>query len=235
MKPSSIQYDKISTDFEPAFYFAHAGRVSKQRISMKADFLPDSMAAFFEYRLKQQPADLNGHLQRIEFFLYRKHSSRLFAALCDLFIVLGDSGRALRQRLCESAKNILDAGQSTFLEQALSQKLDNNDNFLPRDCLFKNTHGELLTDFVTDRDNRLDSEDILATADSYIENSQFEAALEYMTEYLKQQPDNKALTARLIELYQILNMEQAFNQAYRQFADQASTGHLWSEAKQAFN
>ncbi len=61
---------------------------------MKADFLPDSMATFFEYRLKQQPDNLSCHLQRIEFFLYRKHSSRLFAALCDLFIILGDSGHA---------------------------------------------------------------------------------------------------------------------------------------------
>ncbi len=207
---------------------------------MKAEFLPESMASFFEYRLKQQPSDLICHLQRIEFFLYRKHLSRLFAALCDLFIVLEDSGHALRQRLYEHTKNILNTSQSTFLEQALSKKLDNTDTFLPQDCLFKNTYGDLLTDFVTNMDSNIDSEDIVATADSYIENSQFDAALEYMTEHLKQQPDNKVLTRKLIELYQVLNMEHEFNQAYQQFADQAftaqlSTAELWSKAKQTFN
>ena len=36
---------------------------------------------------------------------------------------------------------------------------------------------------------------------------------------LKQQPDNKALTRKLIELYQVLNMEHELNQACQQFAD----------------
>ncbi len=141
----------------------------------------------------------------------------------------------LRRRLCESTKNILDADQNSLLEQALNNKLENTDAFLPQDCLFKNTHGDLLTDFVTNMDSHIDSEDILATADSYIENSQFDAALEYMTEHLKQQPDNKALTRKLIELYQVLNIEHELNQACQQFADQASTAELWSKAKQAFN
>ena len=235
MKPATIQPVNTPPYFEPAFYFAHVNRGLKHRITMKADFLPDSMATFFEYRLKQQRGDLNCHLQRIKFFLYRKHMPQLFTALCDLFIVLGNSGHALRQRLCKSTKNILNSNQSTFLEQALSKQLDNTDVFLPQDCLFKKTHDNLLTDIVTDMDSHNVSEDILATADSYIENSQFDAALEYMTEHLKQQSENKALTRKLIELYQVLNMEQKFNQACQQFADQASTAQLWHEARQTFN
>jgi len=228
-----IQDNNIALD--PTFYFGSSNnlnKVSNKQVSLKADFLPDSMASFFEYQLWEKPDNLSCHLQRIQFFLYRKHFNQAFSALCDLFIILGHSGQALRQRLWHSAQSTLNKQQNSFLELALNNKIDDADPFLPEDCLFKNNAMNLLSNFVsTDNDNQ---NDILLITDSYIENSQFTEAQEYLNQQLQQDPDNEALTVRLIHLYQVLNLPDEFNQAYQSFADNLLTAQLWNEAKQFF-
>lgn len=238
MEQTRIQTHNDASYFEPAFYFASSNKGFRQQISMKSNFLPDSLAGFFEYQLRQKPDNLNCHLQRIEFFLYRKKINPAFSALCDLFIILGDSGQALRRRLWQSTQNYLDLQQQQILKPALNNKLKNNNPLLPSDCLFKNNPITLLSNIIQNNNSEhhtyTENEDILITINSYIENSQFDAALEYMTEHLQQEPDNKALTSKLISLYQAMDMKQEFAQAYDQFANQESTTQLWRDAQQRF-
>ena len=78
------------------------------------------------------------------------------------------------------------------------------------------------------------AEDILHTADSYIETSQFDTALNYMRKKLQQNQDNEEFTIKLISLYKALSYTREFDDAYEQFADNLLTSRYWDDARQYF-
>ncbi len=238
MTDPNISKQKQNIFFEPIFYFGYKSsinKLAKNQLSPKADFLPVSLGHFFEYQLRLNPDNLSCHLQRIEFFLYRRKIQQAYTALCDLFIVLGNSGEALRQRLWQSTRKLFDNRQVEMLEQALKDhQLMDNHPLLPAECLFRDIQKYLLTDIITLPDDAAKDEDILLTADSYIENSQFDAALDYISKHLQLDSGNKELTSRLLYLYKALNLNNEFQLAYQQYAQQTNTAQLWNEAKAFF-
>jgi len=238
MANPNISEQEQNTFFEPIFYFVNKigmNKLAKNQLSPKADFLPESLGHFFEYQLRLKPDNLSCHLQRIEFFLYRRKIQQAYTALCDLFIILGSSGEALRQRLWQSTRKLFNNRQVEMLEQALkNHQLTDNHPLLPAECLFRDRQKYLLTDIITIPDDATNNEDILLTADSYIENSQFEAAMDYISRHLQQDSGNKELTSRLLYLYKALNLNDEFQLAYQQYAQQTNTAQLWNEAKTFF-
>ncbi len=190
----------------------------------------------FEYRLKQSPRDLSCHLQRIQFSISNKNRRELFASICDLFIILGKQGQPLRQRLLNTCSRALSPNQRTLLKAHLTEKHLSADNeSLPDNCHFKKESLKIAE--TTERKNSVTegSEDILHIAESYIENSQFDTALEYMHQHLEQNQKNKALTLKLISLYKALNCTDKFHSAYEKFSKNAATSLYWNDAKQHFS
>jgi len=223
--------DMLSDHIEPTFYF---GLGKDIKLPEHTDH-PHTTNSF-EYRLKSSPNDLSCHLQRIQFFATEKNRTGLFISICDLFIVLGTQGKALRQRLVDASKRALDQQQVEFLEAHLTEKLAADTEALPGSCLFKERSCQLIKPETPTRSagETEAPEDVLHIAESYIENSQFDTALEYMQKHLLQNPKNKALTLKLISLYKALNCADKFQNAYTKFSNNVTTSLYWNDAKQHF-
>lgn len=214
---------------EPVFYLG----LNKNR-KLPLNINPAHTYNSFEYRLKEKPNDLSCHLQRIQFSILDRNRTELFASICDLFIVLGAHGQPLRQRLFSSCKKALNQKQLELIESHLSEKhLTGCSSYLPDNCFFKKESFEFIK---PDKHSAAtnNSEDILHVTDAYIENSQFDTALEYMQTQLEQEPDNKVLTLKLISLYKALNHVDEFHSAYQKFSKNTATSLYWNNAKQHF-
>ncbi len=215
---------------EPVFYFG----LNKDR-KLPDHVNPAHTTNSFEYRLKQSPRDLSCHLQRIQFFIDNKNNTKLFASICDLFIILQAQGLPLRQRLFTFYRRALNQQQVDFLQSHLTEKhLTANTPALPDNCFFKEQSFELIEPDVQPSTETKAPEDVLYIAESYIENSQFDTALEYMQQHLEQGPKNKALTLKLISLYKALNYADKFHSAYEKFSKNVATSLYWNDAKQHF-
>lgn len=225
-----INIGDFSALIEPVFYYG-----LKKSSRVPDCLMPNRAFNCFEYMLKQNPKDLSCHLQRIQFSLSAKNKDEVFAAISDLFIILGEKGLPLRQRLFAGCKKILDKKQIEILgnyltDNVLSSELD----FLPDNCFFRKRPIELMRLHNKAMPYIQGDEDVLFTADSYIENSQFKIALEYMVSHLEQDPENEELTMKLIKLYKTLGYTNDFLNAYYKFADNLTTSRFWDEAKQYF-
>lgn len=222
--------DGLSAFIEPVFYFG----------LKKSSKIPDCLAPkcafnFFEYRLKQNPKDLSCHLQRVRFALSEKNKDEVFAAICDLFIILGALGLPLRQRLFAGCKKVLDQQQIEMLSRYLTDDvLSSKLSFLPNNCFFKERPVDLIQ--LCDRSihDVKECEDIMRAANSYIENSQLNTALEYMITHLEQDPENEELAVKLIMLYKALGYTNEFQKAYTKFENHLMTSRYWDAAKQYY-
>lgn len=222
--------DALNDYVEPAFYLG----LNKSR-KLPAGISATHTLNSFEYRLKESPNDLSCHLQRIQFSISTKNRAELFSSICDLFIVLGGQGLPLRQHLFSSCKKALTQEQVELLENHIEEKhLTANASELPNNCFFKKESIELIELKSLSQSENEDAEDVLHIAESYIENSQFDTAMEYMQTYLEQEPENRALTLKLISLYKALNCTEKFQSAYKKFSENVSTSLYWNDAKQHF-
>ena len=223
-------FENLSDFIEPGFYLG----LNKDR-KLPAGIDPVHAFNSFEYRLKQNPKDLSCHLQRIQFSITDKNRDELFASICDLFIILGEQGQPLRQRLFSSCGKALNQQQATLIKAHLAEKqLSENAASLPDNCYFKKEVVKLAEQSEQSINEEKTGEDVLHIAESYIENSQFDTALEYMQEHLEQGPKNKALTLKLISLYKALNCADKFHSAYEKFSKNVATSLYWNDAKQHF-
>jgi hypothetical protein len=223
--------ENISDFFEPCFYLG----LNKDR-KLPTGIDTAHTLNSFEYRLKQDPNDLSCHLQRMQFSITVKNRIELFAAICDLFIVLGDQGLALRKRLLDTCRKVLNQEQLALIEAHLNDEpLSTYCESLPDNCFFKKealeyTEQEKHSNAMTETD-----EDVLRIAESYITNSQFDTALEYMQTHLEQDQNNKALALKLISLYRALNRADKFHSAFEKFSNNVATSLYWSDAKKHFS
>lgn len=219
-----------SSYLEPSFYFG----LNKSR-KLPAGIKPEHTLNSFEYWLKQKPGDLACHLQRIQFSVSERNKKELFAAICDLFIVLGPLGLPLRQRLFTCYRKSLDQDQSELIDNFLGEKYLTSDMAsLPDNCFLKKAPVDLVKWQDSTVPDTAAHEDILHIAESYIENSQFDEALEHMYSHLEQSPDNEELTIKLIDLYKALDYKDKFQMAYKVFSKNLITSRYWSEAMQHF-
>jgi hypothetical protein len=97
--------------------------------------------------------------------------SDLFAAICDLFIILGPPGLPLRQRLFIYCKTALNKKQTEILSNHLGETyLTCGSSSLPDNCFFKKAPIELIELCDYSEPDLQDHEDVLHVVESYIEN-----------------------------------------------------------------
>jgi len=190
---------------------------------------------YFEYILRKNSKNLLCHVQRIQLTLLKQNKEHLFAALCDLFLILDKFGLPLRKRMLYQSKKYLDNKQIEFLSCGFKQNSSTTEiDTLPEHSFFKKESVELL-DMCQNKMPEPDSlENITETVSSYVENSQFDIALEYLTEQLDMDPVNEPLTLELIKLYKMLDSKSEFKIAYDKYADHLITSKYWDDAMQHF-
>jgi len=227
---NSSDTSQFNNHVEPVFY-------SSLNKNKKLPVYLDSVHVFnfFEYALKKKPNDLSCHIQRIEFSISEKNTNELYSALCDLFIVLGPLGLPLRKRLFSCCKKYLTQYHIKLLSSYLGdQFLTNNMALLPDSCFFKKLPFDVVEFGVHLIPESKGDEDVLYIAESYIENSQFETALEYMLNKLERDPENVELTKKLLSTFKALDYKKEFQNAYDRFSKNSATSEYWHEMNQYF-
>jgi hypothetical protein len=84
-------------------------------LALSADDPPDSL----ERRIRRRPTDLNAHVQRIRSYQTLNNAPGCYAALADLFIVLGPRGFNLRKRMMDQSAFLLTPYLRKFLDDHL--------------------------------------------------------------------------------------------------------------------
>lgn len=103
---------------DPGFAVGSSGEV---RLSVPCD--ADEVARVLAYSVARDPADVKSHVQRIFWLIDQDRAAQLGGALADLFIALGDKGRALRSRMLRVAAPHLSPVSNEFLQSRLGGEL----------------------------------------------------------------------------------------------------------------
>ncbi|MBE9549302.1 MAG: hypothetical protein IMF09_07865 [Proteobacteria bacterium] len=79
------------------------------------------------FQIGRKPADLILHMQRIQHHIRSGNRNELFAAIVDLFIVLGARGEGFRKRMLAAGRSVLSDKQFVFLQDNFEFGLDASD------------------------------------------------------------------------------------------------------------
>ncbi len=122
LKASSVNGAELDEVVEPLFRIADVSALSfdTQGWDQKA-------ADFMAYRVARLPGDLRNHVQRIQHQIAMGDAEGAYGAVLDLFIVLKDRGRPLRQRMLEAARDLLDPATYHYLRRRLKRGISELD------------------------------------------------------------------------------------------------------------
>ena len=164
------------------------------------------------YKVSTNPKQLISHIQRI-YFTYRQGMPEpLYAALVDLFSVLGGRGDELSKRMVSFAHSLLTEDQVKVLARYLADK---NISLLAGNkfsVLTKGLVGSAV--LLTEKSKGVIVHDPLVIARDYIEYSQLDAAIETLEAGVLEDPERLALKSDLLELYKVTKKSQAFTKMH---------------------
>jgi thioredoxin-like negative regulator of GroEL len=183
---------------DPAFITALRTQLTLPEI-MHTQWLADALA----HRIARSPKDLRSHVQRIMLHQQQGESDALFAALLDLFISLGSLGLALRKRLLQTSVSLLNTRQSEFLTARLESGVSTNETHpsAPRSRLSQGGTGS--SDFISRNASsiNLDLRSPIEQALDFLNYGQLDLAQQTLEQALIENPDDKAISHELADLY----------------------------------
>jgi hypothetical protein len=159
-------------------------------------------AQLFARRVARTPGDLLSHVRRIYLHIAEQQPDAVYGALLDLFVVLGEKGRPLRERMLQAARALLRADQETALAQGITRGLAATDNFPPSVYSRFATHctqNARLIERVQAAHSAL--HDPLRQAREHLEYGQVEEACGVLEVAFLQEPERQALLEELVEVY----------------------------------
>ncbi|MCF6322890.1 MAG: hypothetical protein L3J89_00965 [Gammaproteobacteria bacterium] len=109
--------DEINDFIEPCFLN------STRWINTPANNNIEKIAHYLSHQISRMPQDLTSHAQRISLYLREGDTENTYAALLDLFLVLGNKGLPLRKRLLQQAVSVITAENYGFLSSTLPTAL----------------------------------------------------------------------------------------------------------------
>lgn len=107
---------------------------AKRHLSIETEDI-ESLIRFQRYKIRRDPRNLTNHVQTIFSLIKQENVQRrlISASLADLYIILGNNGLALRERMLAIAKPYLQTEEIVFFKKHLTQSLDEKTP-LPFDC-----------------------------------------------------------------------------------------------------
>ena len=108
----------VQGSLDPVFVFTPAGRLDCPPTVDVQDAW-----RYFTAQVARDPLDVEAHARRVLLASRPPLTDRVFGALVDLFLALGDRGRGLRRQLLDQAMPWLDPDDAHFLRQHLDSGL----------------------------------------------------------------------------------------------------------------
>ncbi len=108
----------LSLKMDPAFAYGEPG-------SLDAHPFSDGWSVWrhLSATVARDPLDLEAHVRRVRIARQLSVPGIVFAALVDTFLALGDKGLALRRRLLDATRDVLDSEEATYLERTIETGL----------------------------------------------------------------------------------------------------------------
>ncbi|MCI0667552.1 MAG: hypothetical protein L0Y38_09475 [Methylococcaceae bacterium] len=108
---------KYPADFAGAE--TQGGQEPQPHLRFASTLCVDDAPESLEKRIRRDPGDLNAHVQRIRYYQTQYDAPGCYAALVDLFIVLGPRGIDLRKRMASQTGFLLTPSLREFIENHL--------------------------------------------------------------------------------------------------------------------
>lgn len=174
-----------------------------RRWDLRADMLGDDCADALAQAVAATPKALEWHLRRIHYAHAQRRGDELYAALLDLFIVLGGRGRALRRRLLAGARDLLGPDESDALRRGVDEGQIPPESELPRTLRSRLCEGvQGMFELVRVNAPRASQlRDPLVEARECIEYSQLDHAREILEKAVIDDPQREDLHLELLSLY----------------------------------
>lgn len=169
------------------------------------------------YCVVRNPSDLISHMRRI--ILHEKIGDRdsLYAALIDLFIVLGAKGRSLRIRLLKRYRSRLSRACYLALASSFQHPITAADNLFCRaSVLSKGITGTCSLVRPVSETGAIESTDPLKEAREYLEYSQIDEARQVLERAVLDNPETIEFQTELLELYRAGRDMENFQKIHRE-------------------
>ncbi len=189
--------EKLDEFVEPCFLGTHLWikKLPSNNINKISDYL--------SHRVSKIPLDLTSHAQRIRLYLALKDSDATYAALLDLFLILGSNGALLRKRLLHQASQVISTENYAFLSlipvgvPTLSS--DTPLSHLAVLSLSRTAENKIIRKI----DNEIpeETEDAVVTAKDLINSGQIEQARSLLESTLINEPERADASEELLQIY----------------------------------
>jgi len=186
--------------------------------AMRSQWLADALA----HHIARRPVDLRRHVQRVLLHQAQQQGDALFAALLDLFIALGRSGHALRDRLARESLPLLNEAQQNFLmlHVAIGVIATDVHPVAPRSKLSVGASGSF--DFITRiQKSSQDTRSPLEQALDFITYGQLNEAQQVLEQALIENPRDKDVCLELAQLFEHTRDADAVRQILDKLGDSA--------------
>lgn len=187
-------------------------------------------------RVRRNPRDLRAHVQRTLLYLSKRDSEAVYAALIDLFLILGNRGTDIRKNLLNQAEPLLKKEQYQFLVDRMKSGLDSNEP-LPSNTLSSLSRGHSGTTRIVSR--KISDPNHSAPLEQAMEcfhQNDWLTAMIILEDALHHDPGDAAVCRELLSLYKKQQAREAFHRTYTSlFGRCLALPELWRDTEKFFS
>ena len=204
--------------------------VSRDALAVEPSLLPESRRLLrdfpfpglehpylchLEQRIARNPRDLLSHVRRLYLANALGDTDAIAGALTDLFLVLGEEGQRLRERMLRLCQSNLEPEQLTFFRSHLEHGLDGNEAMpaTPQSRLSKRLLGTTKIVTRAETDNSVKQNPVQLARDS-IANGHHDVAQAVLEGALESDPGDRQVSEALLALYSNLDLRDSFTKTY---------------------
>ncbi len=169
------------------------------------------------HHIVRHPGDLQQHLTRIQLAQRHTDADSLYGTLLDLFIVLQDKGRPLRERLLRNLSSCLQPQQVAYLNAMLSGQDMTARSAPPAKASMFNSGLTGTITFLTPQALMHDSQDSdpLEVVSDLIDCGRIDEAQQLLEEAVRNTPECAELSRELLALYHHSRNRPAFEKMWQ--------------------
>jgi hypothetical protein len=197
----------------------------------------NTFSQFLVKRVRRNPRDLRAHVQRVLLYISKSDTDAVYAALIDLFLILGKNGSHIRKNLLNKAMLLLHEEQYKFLSARMESGLDSNEP-LPPNTFSSLSKGHSGTTFIVKRkstESDQSGRDPLQQAAVLIRQNDSLSAIIILEQALHHDPGNEFICRELLFLYRRQHAREPFFRTYTGLLGRClAVPELWHETERYF-
>ncbi|NOY73504.1 MAG: hypothetical protein GXP14_14250 [Gammaproteobacteria bacterium] len=181
--------------------------------------LYEAASHYLAHQISRLPTTLVNHVQRIALHAAAKNPEQTYAALLDLYLILGEKGEKLRKRLLFQCKEVLEDDQYQVIS-ALTIHSNNTQNeypLLPHSILCKKPSSNNLVAKSNLHQEQL-LQDVIDEGRHLVDCGQLDEAQTLLEQALIKSPERADIATDLLEIYRYTRNKNALSETLKQLA-----------------